>query len=181
MGVALPNCCSDRLHSLQGPRGPGAPAEEEEEEEAEWAQEQIRKGMGGLLRGEAAGGGAAAGPAPQEADLGPPPGHPAWGTAAAAALAAPAGGQINAAAEEVMRALQQGLQRLQVGGASLAHMVRWWSVVFWLRGASVPPLVLRCCRFCCCNASVLLSGPPPCRRRTSKRNATWPAPPATSK
>jgi hypothetical protein len=113
------------------PRGAvaGGGAGEEEDEEAHWAQEQIRKGMGGLMRGEpvaaaagrpasaaAAQGGLGLAEAPDFDMAGPVAGGAGWGVAAHGGLGAGGSqaGKINAAAEDVLRTLQQGLQRLQV-------------------------------------------------------------------
>ena len=117
---------------LAGPAAAaGVDGEEEEDEESHWAQEQIRKGMGGLMRGaEPAAGTAGAGRAGSSGNLlgegqqlgsGMEPGMESLGGGAAGAgfgfgLAAGGSqaGKINADAEAVLRALQAGLQRLQV-------------------------------------------------------------------
>ncbi|GAB4819481.1 hypothetical protein N2152v2_006527 [Parachlorella kessleri] len=106
--------------------------EEEEDDESHWAQEQIRKGMGGLMRGgaepAACMGGAARGGSSGsllgdgQQQLGGP--DPAMGlvmgggTAGAGfgfgvAAGGSQAGKISADAEAVLRALQAGLQRLQ--------------------------------------------------------------------
>ncbi|KAL4419512.1 hypothetical protein ABPG77_002298 [Micractinium sp. CCAP 211/92] len=104
-----------RPGSGRGGRRAGAAAAEADdgEEDEEWAQEQIRKGMGGLLH-PGRGGSSAALAAEGEAAAG---GGGTASRAAATALAAGGGSQaaaIQAAADEVMRTLQAGLHRLQM-------------------------------------------------------------------
>ena len=122
----------------------GAGGEEAAEEEDQWAQEQIRKGMGGLLRPEAApaaGGRASAGAAAAGAGaagvwLPSAPGYPLdqqllLQQQQAAAAAAAAGGRggagaatasqaaaVAAAAAEVLKSLQAGVARLQTSQVS---------------------------------------------------------------
>lgn len=93
-----------------GASASAAEAEEDGEEDEEWAQEQIRKGMGGLAAPGAPPPGSRPGSAAGEG------GVPGSRPAAAAALAA-GGSQhaaIQAAAAEVLKTLQAGLQRLQM-------------------------------------------------------------------
>lgn len=99
------------------PPGAGVDGEEEEEEEEDhWAKEQIRKGMGGLMRGAAPAAGTAGAQQAGSAGEVPAAGHPAWGARGVALAGGSQAGRISAAAAEVMQSLQQGLKRLQVRG-----------------------------------------------------------------
>ena len=137
-------------------RGGGAAAEPDEAEEDErWAQEQIRKGMGGLLAPGSSsllGSGAlAAAGRGRQLDVGGGAGGRGGG-ASASGLAAGGGSQaaaIQAAADEVLRTLQGGLLRLQMSrkqaeqnlqrtSGNLQVCVRAWGTLQHARTMSSP-------------------------------------------
>ncbi len=143
-----------------GRRGGAAAAEADDgEEDEEWAQEQIRKGMGGLLP-PGRGGSSAALAAEGETAAG---GGGTASRAAATALAAGGGSQaaaIQAAADEVMRTLQAGLHRLQMSRQQAEKNLERTSTSLQV---GTPPWVSHCP--CgrqadgCCWACVLLLAP----------------------
>ena len=144
-GAAAPaadaRAAGGRGERRRGAAAAAAAADEDGEEDEAWAQEQIRKGMGGLMAPAAAAGGrpgSAAAPADGEAGA-------RGASAAFAAAGASQAAAIQAQADEVMRALQAGLQRLQASRQQAEkHLERTRGSLKVRRGCWAAG-----CRYCC--------------------------------